>query len=277
MKKTYREHSRDHCPSDERSNNVGLFHGRRSIFKPWLVYGVAIMFAPVMLLSGCGVKEELEKAQRVVAETTSKNNELSNQVANLTEEKNNLSEEVTKNRREIENLRNEVARLDKIKNTLEQESRKLNNDLETSNRKNVQLTNQIKSAEKEIDDLKKRLTDFEKIKSHQTPAPETLKSVNGKSEERSHCDYLVEFMQKSQQAIRSSKGRDRNKMLNDIKSEYAPKFKGAPVAAIKSAESWVKEMSRSWDRHGEDTVYLLIKYRNSVLKACGMDPDKKGF
>jgi hypothetical protein len=34
---------------------------------------------------------------------------------------------------------------------------------------------------------------------------------------------------------------------------------------------------QSWDKHHEGTVFLLLKHRNQVLKACGKDSSDTGF
>jgi hypothetical protein len=54
-------------------------------------------------------------------------------------------------------------------------------------------------------------------------------------------------------------------------------MKGAPTQAVKSAHAWVNELSTSWDKPGEKTVYNLLTNRNAALDACGKTPDEAGF
>jgi hypothetical protein len=84
-------------------------------------------------------------------------------------------------------------------------------------------------------------------------------------------------MKNSGEIVRQHKGGERAKLLEGVKQVYASQMEGAPEKAKKAAEAWVSELSSSWDRPKDDTVYSLISKRNAAMAACGKKPQDAGF
>lgn len=260
------------------SRNDFLLFGRNHYsFHSFFRWAVVFLLLPVILVSGCGYKEDLEKARTRITQSDNENRELSNQIVGLKQENTKLNDQVAEGKKEIETLGLKADKLKKDNTALEQRLTRLTADFDTCSLKNVQLTNELNTTKKEMDELRKRLSELDPVKSEKPVQPSATPSGEVATKELSPCDSLIEFMRKSEQIIRSNKGQERKKLLEQLKSEYSQKWKGAPKVAIESAQSWVREMSRSWDKHDENTVFLLIKYRNSVLKACGKDPERESF
>jgi chromosome segregation ATPase len=230
-----------------------------------------------VLTSGCSYKGDLEKAELRISQVTSENKELSDQITGLRQDKTRLTDEVAQGKKEIEDLKIQIDKLKRVSTALEQNARKLGDDYETSKRENIKLTTELKSTAKEIEELKKRIAEIPTKESEKPFQRDSAQTIAKPSENLTPCDSVLEFMRRSEQVIRSYKGDERNKLLDKVKSDYAEKWKGAPKTAIDSAQAWVKEMSQSWDKNHEGTVFLLLKHRNSVLKACGKDSSGTGF
>lgn len=244
------------------------------IFSWWCV---VFFLIPGLLTSGCVSKEDLEKAESKLSKVTTENKELSDQIAGLQQEKTRLTDESAQGKKEIEDFKVEIDKLKLMNTAIEKRSQKLGEDFETSKQENVKLTTDLKSATKEIEELKKRIADFPAKGPEQTFHQGSAQPVVKPNENLTPCDAVLEFMRASAQVVRSSKGDERNKALNKLKTDYAEKWSGAPKKAIDSAQAWVKELSRSWDKHHEDTVLQLLKHKKSVLKACGKDDSEAGF
>lgn len=244
------------------------------IFSWWCV---VFFLIPGLLTSGCVSKEDLEKAESKLSKVTTENKELSDQIAGLQQEKTRLTDESAQGKKEIEDLKVEIDKLKLMNTAIEKRSQKLGEDFETSKQENVKLTTDLKSATKEIEELKKRIADFPAKGPEQPFQQGSAQPVVKPNENLTPCDAVLEFMRASAQVVRSSKGDERNKALNKLKTDYAEKWSGAPKKAIDSAQAWVKELSRSWDKHHEDTVLQLLKHKKSVLKACGKDDSEAGF
>ena len=232
---------------------------------------------PVLLTSGCVSKEDLEKAESKLSKVTTENKELSDQIAGLQQEKTRLTDESAQGKKEIKDFKVEIDKLKLMNTAIEKRSQKLGEDFETSKQENVKLTTDLKSATKEIEELKKRIADLPAKGPEQPFQQVSAQPVVKPNENLTPCDAVLEFMRASAQVVRSSKGDERNKALNKLKTDYAEKWSGAPKKAIDSAQAWVKELSRSWDKHNEDTVLQLLKHKKSVLKACGKDDSEAGF
>jgi hypothetical protein len=92
----------------------------------------------------------------------------------------------------------------------------------------------------------------------------------------SPCEAVLAFMNASEQAVKSHKGEQRTDILEKVKQEYGPRMKGAPEKARKNAQAWVDELSKSWDKPGDNTVFNLITKRNAALGACEKKPGDVG-
>lgn len=252
-----------------RRDHITLFSFSRWCAVFFLLAGV--------LTSGCSYKGDLEKAEVRISQVTSENKELSDQITGLRQEKTRLTDEVDQSKKQLEELKIEIDKLKQVNTALEQDAKKLGNDYETSQQENMKLTTELKSTAKEIEALKKQIAGVPTKGSEQPFQRDSAQTIAKPSENLTPCDSVLEFMRRSEQVIRSYKGDERNKLLDKVKSDYAEKWKGAPKTAIDSAQAWVKEMSQSWDKNHEGTVFLLLKHRNSVLKACGKDSSDTGF
>jgi DNA repair exonuclease SbcCD ATPase subunit len=230
-----------------------------------------------LLTSGCVYKKDLEKAELQLSQVTNENKVISDQITGLRQEKIKLTDEVALSKKESEDLKIKIDTLKRLNTEFEQDAKKLGQDLETSKRENIKLTTELKSTAKEIEELKKRIADLPTNRSEQPFQRGSAQAIAKPTENLTPCDSVLEFMRTSEQVIRSYKGDERHKLLDKVKSDYAEKWNGAPKKAIDSAQAWVKEMSKSWDKHHEGTVFLLLKHKNSVLKACGKDDSQAGF
>jgi hypothetical protein len=109
----------------------------------------------------------------------------------------------------------------------------------------------------------------------QSPAgvPTEIGPVAQAKEKLSPCDAVIEFMKESKGLITQQKGKEGAKSLKQIKKRYAPRMQGAPAKAVKAAEDWVKEGTKSWDH----VSALNIRERNRLLdvvqNACGKSSD----
>jgi uncharacterized phage infection (PIP) family protein YhgE len=257
------------CLSGFRREHTSLFS-----FSRWC----AVFFLVVGLLSsGCVYKEDLEKVELRLSQVTNENKVLSDQITNLQQEKTRLTDEVTQGKKGIEDLTIEIDKLKRVNTSLEQGAQKLGQELETSKRENVKITTELKNSAKEIEELKKQIEEVPTRVSEQPVQRDSTQTIGKPTENLTPCDFLLEFMRTSEQVIRANKGDERNKLLEKLKSDYVEKWNGAPKKAIDSAQAWVKEVSKSWDKHHDDTVFLLLKHKNSVLKACGKDDSEAGF
>lgn len=230
-----------------------------------------------LLTSGCVYKEDLEKSEKRLSQVTSENKELSDQITGLRQDKTRLTDEVAQSKKEIEDLKIEIDKLKRVNTTLEQEAKRLGQDFETSKRENIKIATELKNSAKEIEDLKKQIPEVPTKGSEQPKLRGSAQAIPKPTENLTPCDSVLEFMRTSEQVIRSYTGDERNKLLDKVKSDYAEKWNGAPKKAIDSAQAWVKEVSKSWDKHHDGTVFLLLKHKNSVLKACGKDASEAGL
>ncbi len=176
-----------------------------------------------------------------------------------------------------------MAELKKSGKSLEEENgrlKKRNNELQDEL---TQLKRQKGDLERDIEELKKRATDAAQAgRSSQadidaTRERQVQEMVPKPLEGLDPCEAVLAFMKKSEAIVREHKGEQRTKLLEAVKQEYAPRMKGAPEKAVKSAEAWVNEVNRSWDKLHDNSVFSLINKRNEVIKACGKKPGEAGF
>jgi len=262
--------SQTRCGSSEfQSKRITLFSLSWWCVLFFLVAGV--------FTSGCVNKEDLEKAEMRLSQVTTEKKELSDQITSLQQDKTRLTDEVAQSKKEIDDLKIEIDKLKRENTAFEQNAKKFGKDFEASKQENIKLTTELQNTAKEVEQLKKQIAVVPTRGSEQPFQRDSNPAIAKPTENLTPCDSVLEFMRASEKVIRSYKGDERNKLLDEVKSDYAEKLKGAPKKAIDSAQAWVKEASKSWDKHHDGTVFLLLKHRQSVLNACGKKASDAGF
>lgn len=239
----------------------------------------------MMLCFGCGnYREELESAKLQVDRLSSENRKMAEAAAGLEQEKMRLSDEVKQQSGKSDALRTELAALKKAKASTDDENSQLK-------RKIAELQNEITSLKLQKADLERERDELKKINTGPVqegssrgkeqagagvPAPAN-RAETKPSECLTPCDAVVAFMKRSEGIIRNNTGEQRRKLLEQVKRDMGEAMRGAPEKAVKAANSWVNELSRGWDKPGEDIVFKLLNKRNTVLDACGKKPEEAGF
>lgn len=77
--------------------------------------------------------------------------------------------------------------------------------------------------------------------------------------------------------IERYKGKERESKMAELRAAYGDKIKEAPKAANETAEKWVQEVSRSWDKPDDDSMFRSLQLRNAVLNACRKSATEAGF
>lgn len=239
-----------------------------------------------LALSGCGSsKEELESAKQQIAKLNSDTMKLNEAVANLDKEKARVNNE-------LKSLSEKHAELQK---TLQDGLEKLRKDNAVLAETTSQLDRKVAAMEgavsslktdkaelvREVEKLKKRVAVLPEPKEPGSEAaecpPDAKEPLSRARETLTPCDALIEFMKTSRAIVRGHKGEDRAKLLQQARRDYASRLREAPDKAVKAAESWLEELSASWDKTHNDTVSNLIRKRNAALEACGKKPQDAGF
>jgi hypothetical protein len=242
-----------------------------------------------LALSGCGSsKEELESAKQQIAKLNGDTMKLNEAVANLDKEKTRASND-------LKLLSEKDAELQK---TLQEALGKLRKDNAALADKTSELERKVATMEGAVSSLKTDKEDLmrevEKLKKRVAvlpePAQESGSGANEPPQEPSAreplsraretltpCDALIQFMKASRAIVQGHKGENRAKLLQQVKKDYSSRLREAPDKAVKAAESWVEELSASWDKTHNDSVSNLLKKRNAALEACGKKPQEAGF
>lgn len=256
---------------------------KRTVFA--LATRVLLATLVVVIASGCGrYKQDLDEAKQRIENLTAENKRSSEIIANLEQDKRRLTEESQAVDTKVDTLRRELGDLEKSKVALSEEISELK-------KRNAELLADVNSLRREktdlsrqIEELKPRAADSAK-RTIQTPSarPDERTPLIGAgpkmpkaAENMSPCEALQAFMEASEQMVRSYKGGQRIDMLEKVKHEYAPRIKGAPEKAIRNAQAWVDELSSSWDKTRNDTVFNLLIRSNAVADACKKSPSDAG-
>ncbi len=247
-------------------------------------FPLAFLIVLTLAGGGCGYREELESAKQ--------------QVSRLSSEVGKLTEVAAKLEKDKQQLKEEVAALTEIKTKLFQnlddlKKTKAAGDLENAQlkKKNTELQNELQSfksreteLERQIDGLKKHLADAtsqNKGREDKSQAPTVQKpqaqAAHQRPKELEPCDAVIDYMKTSAKIIKEQRGETRQKLLQDLKSEYESRMQGAPERAKKAAEEWVTELSKTWDKPHDQSSYNLLRDRNIVLDLCGKKPSDLGF
>jgi phage-related tail protein len=244
---------------------------------------VVLVCLAVALCFGCGYKDELERQKQQVDRMHSEVQRLSETLGSLEKEKTRLGDDLKVLADKNASLQTEVADLKKAKDSSEADNAKLR-------KRNSELQDELDSLKRQKTDLEREVGELNK-KLSESPPPQGSsqaqppgsgpQAVPGKVSSGppppNPCDTVIVFMKQSAQIIKQNKGNQRTKRLAQLKQELAKSMEGAPPKAVKSAEAWVNELSATWDKRNDDSVYKLLTLRNAALEACGMKPQEVGF
>lgn len=252
----------------------------------WLhrAFIITICLASVFVWGCSSYKSEFEAAKKQIAQLKSEKQVLTDETARLKQEKADMGEQVSRLDKTRLKLETDVSRLKGTNEVLSQENDRLKNSQSTLEKQIAQLKQDNSSLAKKVARLEKERDTAPKqmigtppsVEKRQTAAtPE--RALQAPKASRNPCDAVIQFMHKSMDAIRRSKGDERKRLLAELKTLYANEMRGAPTQAITNAEAWVNEASRTWDKASDDGLFQLLKKRNAVLKACGKTPEQAGF
>jgi myosin heavy subunit len=259
-------------------------------------YAIPILCVALLFGAGCSrYKADLENAKAEIVKLKAERDRLSTQVSNLQADKSKLSSE-------LKELQTMSAKLEAKALQAEQAKRRLAKEKDSLEKKSNALGKRVADLKKKNEELDRKVKKLEAA-STTGAAPEAMArqpvptmspaerkvleesrgdlGISGRKpaeKPRTPCAAVIEFMQKAQGIIRQSKGEQRARVLQQLQGKYEKLVSGAPKEAWKSALVWVKELSRAWDKTGGgDSVYLLLRLRNQVLKACKLKPEQAGF
>lgn len=233
-----------------------------------------------LLVSGCGMQQELETAKQNVERLTAENRKFSEIIADLTQGKNKLTEEIAALEAKNRNLTDEVARTQKADQALAKEISELKRKQNDCRNELANLQKAKTSLNDQLDQLKKQLESTDRTSIGDSAGQQSLEASRQSPKPRealNPCDSVLEFMRKTEEIVRRVKGEQRTKQLKDLKQEYAERLNAAPEKARKASLQWVAELERSWDKPDDNTVFNLLSKRNAVLEACEKDPSSLGF
>jgi len=252
----------------------------------WLHRGfiITMCLASVLVLGCSTYKTEFEDAKKQIAQLKSEKQLLTDETARLKQEKTDMGEQVSRLDEMRLKLETDVSRLKGTNEALSRENDRLGKSQSRLEKQIAQLKQDNSSLAKKVARLEKERDTAPKpvigtppsVEKRETAAtPE--RAVRAPKASRTPCDAVIQFMHKSMDAIRRSKGDERKRLLAELKTVYAREMRGAPARAITNAEGWVNEASRTWDKASDDGLFQLLKKRNAVLKACGKTPEQGGF
>jgi hypothetical protein len=235
-----------------------------------------LLSALLLMISGCG-RKELEDAKQQINNLTAENQKLTELSAGLNKDKNRLNGEIKTLSDKNSRIQRDLDELNKSKAALTDDNKKLKDKITAMEGELTSLKRDKSKTAEEIEEYKKRLADSVPISKPSGNVPSQIGSTGKTEEEISPCDSVLAYMKASEQVIRQQKGKERTQSLEQVKTQYSPRMKGAPAKAVKAAEDWVKEGAKFWDQSPDDAVFRLLQLRNIVLDACGKSPDAAGF
>lgn len=247
---------------------------------------VLLVFLSLVVVAGCGTyKKDLEQAKTQIGDLSTKNQRLSEVVSRVETEKASLMKERDSLNQKIDVVTAEVAMLRKANAELAQQGKALG-------KKNEQTEGELHKLKKENTDLRTQNEALKKQvasalaqtgerpdgrgESPTDSARPPLKSVSKDTSSRNSsnpCDAVLSYMKNSRSVVQQYKGKERASKLEEVRVAYESKMTEAPAVARKSAEEWVKEFSRSWDKTRDDSVIRLLTLKNAVLRGCGISPE----
>lgn len=238
-----------------------------------------ILSVSLLMVSGCGrYKEELESAKQQIEKLTSEVKRQTEEIARLNKEKISLSEESKGLSGKNTRIQRELDQLNKSSEALSAENKELQKKAGLAEEEIASLKKQEVRLTQEVDELKNRLELLAPPPKSPAPMPKEVGPLGAKQQqELTPCDQVLAFMRASERIIRSQKGEERAKLLEQVRQDYLPMMKGAPEKAIKAAESWVKEGSQWWDNSSSDSSFRLLQLRNTALESCGKTATEVGY
>lgn len=244
---------------------------------------LALVCLAVALCFGCGkYKEELENQKQQIDRLHSEVQRLSENLGSLEKEKTRLGDDLKGLSDKNTGLQKEVGDLKKAQDAAEEDNTKLR-------KRNSELQDELESLkrqkadlEREVGELNKRLSEFgppQKPAQAQPPTagPQATAGQVSVPAGITPCDAVILYMKRSAAIIKLNQGEQRANLLKQLRREMSKSMKGAPAKAVKSADAWVKEMSATWDKRSDDSIYNLLTSRNAALDACGKKPEDAGF
>jgi hypothetical protein len=248
----------------------------------WLKSPISMIFMLLigLLVSGCGMQQELETAKQNVDRLTAENKKFSEIIADLTQAKNSLTGEVAALEGKNSNLTEEIARIQKAEQGLSRENSELKRKQNDCRNELTNLQKDKLSLNDQLEQLKKQVQPDGRTSMDDSGGQQPLEASRQSPKPRealTPCDSVLEFMRKTEEIVRRVKGEQRTKQLKDLKQEYATRLNAAPEKARKASFDWVAELERSWDKPDDNTVFNLLSKRNAVLETCEKSPSALGF
>ncbi len=235
-------------------------------------------------LTSCGPsKKDFEDVKTQLSDLTAKNKSLSELNERLTIEKSGLTKELDSLKDKNSALSAESDQYKKDTSSLAQKNEELSKtykqlEVEVGKLKvkNDQLSAQVAELKKQrqnLDQSRQQLDSNQPLRFKEDSSSQAVKPRAALTP----CDALIEYMLKSREIVQKFKNPERKTKLEELYSAYSSKIDPAPANAKKAAVEWVKELSRSWDKHHNETVSRLLRLRNTVLKECGKSPAEAGL
>jgi len=275
------------APNDLREQEPDERPFRLMLERSWAVAARLWLVCLVFLaLSGCGsYKDELASAKQQIEKLNGETMKLNEAVANLDKEKTRASNELKllseKDAELQKTLQETLDRLRKDHSALADKTSEIERKTAAMEGAVSSLRTDKAELVREVEKLKKRVAVLPEPKEPGSEAaecpPDAKEPLSRARETLTPCDALIEFMKTSRAIVQGNKGEDRAKLLQQARRDYASRLREAPAKAVKAAESWVEELSASWDKTHNDTIFNLIKKRNAALEACGKKPQDAGF
>ncbi|MDQ7782487.1 MAG: hypothetical protein RDU20_06400 [Desulfomonilaceae bacterium] len=238
-----------------------------------------IVSISLLMVSGCGrYKEEIENAKQQIDKLNAQVKQLTEEAARLNQDKSRLSDQVKTLSEKNERIQQELEDLNKTKAALAAENKELKKKTGSAEDEIASLKREKSRLAKEVDELKKRPDILVPPPKSPAPSPdETGPPSAEQQQELTPCDQVMAFMKASEAIVRTQKGEERVKSLEQLREQYAPRMKGAPEKAIRAAEDWVKEGTKFWDEPDDDSTFRALRLRNTVLESCGKSPEEAGL
>ena len=235
-------------------------------------------------LTSCGPsKKDFEDVKTQLSDLTAKNKSLSELNERLTIEKSGLTKELDslkdKNSAlsaESDQYKKEASGVTQKNEELSKTYKQLEVEVGKLKVKNDQLSAQVAELKKQrqnLDQSRQQLDSNQPLRFKEDSSSQAVKPRAALTP----CDALIEYMLKSREIVQKFKNPERKTKLEELYSAYSSKIDPAPANAKKAAVEWVKELSRSWDKHHNETVSRLLRLRNTVLKECGKSPAEAGL
>jgi cell division protein FtsB len=243
-----------------------------------LICWATVLSFLLLMVSGCGYKDELEGAKQQIEKLNFELKRLTDETSRLKQETNRLSEESKILSEKNARIQRDLDDLNKAKAALSSENKELQRRNKASEEEIASLRGEKAGLIQEIEKLKKPVAEITPPPGSPAAVPTEVGSQSAKQQkELSPCDAVLAFMKASEAVVRQQKGEERAKSLRNVREQYAPKMKGAPDRAIKAAEDWVKEGVKLWDESHGEGVFRLLQLRNTVLDACGKSLTESGL